>query len=248
MRRILIADPSVKDTAYVREKLRDRFEVAFCVDGREFHGMMRQFDPDLLLLDLRLPNADGLTLLRDIRVVGNMIPIIVTSAYLQDYILAALTNLNVAAVLQKPWKLDKLLDEIRHLGPEQLPEQSVETELDYILSRLGYKVGNGRYRYTCKAILERYACEDCSLTKELYPKIATLVSGGKGYVEKAIREGIRYAKSVGDPELWQAFFPAVKPNEYPKNEEFISRIAIALRHRERPRKAENILLEKAASL
>ena len=250
MRRVLIADPSVKDEVYIKEKLKDVFEVAFCSDGREFYSMMSQFDPDLLLLDLRLPNAEGLTLLRDIRAVGNMIPIIVTSAYLQDYIMAALANLQVCAVLQSPWKIDKILDAICQFGEtQQLDDQRpIDVELDYILIRLGYKVGSKRYQYARQAVLERYACENISMTKELYPMLEKIISGGGGCAEKAIRDGVRYAMGVGDRELWQSFFPALKKNELPKNEEFISRIAIALRHRERPRKGNCGFLEKVAGL
>ena len=72
--RILIADdhPIVRDGLKKLLLLEDDFEVVGeAGDGREVLEKVRQLDPDVLLLDLRMPNLDGLSALQD--------------SYLQDF-------------------------------------------------------------------------------------------------------------------------------------------------------------------
>jgi len=249
MDRILIADPSVQDREYVRNRLEDRFLVDFCYDGRNLLDDIRRFDPDLLFMDLRLPNADGLNLLRDIRDTGNTIPIIVSTSCLQDSIFPRLMQLKVAMVLVKPWRLDELLNGIRQISLSDLANRSSspEDELEYILLRLGFKAGNNRYGYIRLAVLERYKCSGTTLSKGVYPAVAASFNTGTDSVEKAIRDGIRYAKTAGNAALWQSYFPALRPGKCPTNEEFINRMAIAIRTRERHDERMEISMKLAAN-
>ena len=109
--------------------------------------------------------------------------------------------------------------------------------MEYMLLRLGFKADNAAYKFTKYAILERFKCENSCLTKVIYPQIAKQNNGSSDYAEKAIRNGICHAKAAGDPDLWRAFFPALELQKSPTNDEFIRRIAMALRHREKVKKA-----------
>src|SRR5450756_1072767 len=65
--RILIADdhPIVRDGLRKLLSLEDDFEVVGeANDGREVLDKVQELDPDVLLLDLRMPNLDGLSTLQ----------------------------------------------------------------------------------------------------------------------------------------------------------------------------------------
>src|ERR1700736_830923 len=67
MIRIIIADdhPIVRDGLRKLLKLEDDFEVVGeAADGREVLDRVQELDPDVLLLDLRMPNLDGLSALQ----------------------------------------------------------------------------------------------------------------------------------------------------------------------------------------
>lgn len=242
MQRILIADSSSqKPNGYINSKevQNKNFEVILCQNGLDFHRMVMAFDPDLIFLDAHMCNTDALKLLADLRLTGNMVPVVVLVETLQDVILKQLFLLDVVAILQKPFTMDDVKQQIEMVMnvTRWQAKWSVNLELDYILFRLGFKAGCKKLARVRAGVLEEYhAVTDISLTKELYPAVAKTTGGNATNVEKAIRDGIRIARVTGDPDLWQAFFPSLKKGEYPTNEEFLSRLAIALKQRERPRK------------
>ena len=83
MIRILIADdhPIVRDGLRKLLSLEDDFEVvAEASDGREVLDKVQECDPDVLLLDLRMPNLDGLATLQALTQLNKRTKVIVLTA------------------------------------------------------------------------------------------------------------------------------------------------------------------------
>lgn len=81
--RIVIADdhPIVRDGLKKLLLLEDDFEViGEASDGREVLEKVRDLDPDVLLLDLRMPNLDGLGALQALQEINNRVRVIVLTA------------------------------------------------------------------------------------------------------------------------------------------------------------------------
>jgi len=77
---ILVVDDDPKIVALVRTYLeRDRFRVVTASDGREAIRAIEEQPPRLVVLDLMLPEIDGLAVIRRTRALGD-IPILVLSA------------------------------------------------------------------------------------------------------------------------------------------------------------------------
>lgn len=76
----------VEDEASLRRSYRrffgPRYEVAFAADGANALRLMHEDAPDVAVLDLRLPDTDGIELLRRLRTLRPDLPVIITSAYL----------------------------------------------------------------------------------------------------------------------------------------------------------------------
>ncbi|MBA2337796.1 MAG: response regulator transcription factor [Acidimicrobiia bacterium] len=78
--RVLVVDDEPRVREVVATYLqRDGFRVKTAADGSTARACLREFNPDLVVLDLMLPAVSGLTLLRDIRRIGDL-PVIVLSA------------------------------------------------------------------------------------------------------------------------------------------------------------------------
>jgi DNA-binding NarL/FixJ family response regulator len=81
--RILIADdhPIVRDGLRKLLSLEDDFEiVGEANDGREVLDMIQEVEPDVLLLDLRMPNLDGLSTLQAMQQTGKRTRVIILTA------------------------------------------------------------------------------------------------------------------------------------------------------------------------
>ncbi len=66
--------------------------------------------PDLIMLDLLMPEMDGIVLLKKLNALKLTIPIIVISADIQEDVRNECFELGVAAFLNKPFKVQELID------------------------------------------------------------------------------------------------------------------------------------------
>jgi DNA-binding response OmpR family regulator len=78
--RILVVDDEPAVTDLLAYNLRKAgYEIALAADGSEALRLARQFGPDLILLDLMLPEIDGLEVCRELRKTSN-VPVIMLTA------------------------------------------------------------------------------------------------------------------------------------------------------------------------
>ncbi len=76
--------------------------------GNQFLRAIGEFSPDVAVIDLRLPDLDGLDLVRSIRADGVEIPIIVITAYASIPSAVAAMKEGATEYLEKPFDLDQL--------------------------------------------------------------------------------------------------------------------------------------------
>ncbi len=114
--RVLVVD----DDAAVRNSL-DRalrlngYTVGLAVDGTDALEQVRAEPPDAMVLDVLMPNTDGLEVCRRMRAVGDRTPILMLTA--QDSVSHRVSGLDAGAddYLPKPFSLDELLARLRAL-------------------------------------------------------------------------------------------------------------------------------------
>jgi len=93
-----------------------RYQLAFAASGTEARRQMDEFHPEVLVLDLRLPDTDGITLLQEIRQSQPALPVIVTTSYVSMEPLINVLDLGHAGYLVKPFDLEDLAARIDALG------------------------------------------------------------------------------------------------------------------------------------
>ncbi|MBN2223785.1 MAG: response regulator [Deltaproteobacteria bacterium] len=82
MARILIVDDDENISALYEEDLREEdYEVAVASNGKESIEMLKTFTPDIIVMDIRMPEMDGIEALGKIIAMHKNIPIILNSAY-----------------------------------------------------------------------------------------------------------------------------------------------------------------------
>lgn len=114
---ILLADddPGVREMLG-RVLLAENFQVVTAGTGEETAHRFAAVEPDLVLLDLNMPEGDGWSAFRFINSAQPMTPVIVITARPNQYPRAS--EFGVDAIMEKPLNLPILLDTIKKLLAE----------------------------------------------------------------------------------------------------------------------------------
>ncbi|MBP3962217.1 response regulator transcription factor [Paenibacillus lignilyticus] len=113
---ILVVDDDDKITSLLRRSLAfEGYEVATASNGHEGLKQMLVSDPDLLILDVMMPQLDGWEVCRRVREGGSTVPIMMLTA--KDDITDRVRGLDLGAddYLVKPFALEELLARVRAL-------------------------------------------------------------------------------------------------------------------------------------
>jgi DNA-binding response OmpR family regulator len=166
MTRILIAEDEPRLAAFLDKGLRAQgFTTTVVADGAEASAMAQDEEFDLMLLDLGLPGKQGAEVLRDMRLAGQRMPVLILTA--RDDLDSTVAGLEGGAddYVTKPFKFEELLARIRaRLREQPEPEQTVLEAGDVTLDMRARRAGvQGRTielsarEYTMLEVLMRHA-------------------------------------------------------------------------------------------
>jgi DNA-binding response OmpR family regulator len=114
--RVLVVEDDEYTANLLKLQLEHRdFEVRCEHDGPSGLKAARQFDPEVVVLDIMLPGLDGVGVLKELRSKGNRVPVIMLTA--RDTPLDKVYSLDTGAddYLTKPFSMEELLARIRAL-------------------------------------------------------------------------------------------------------------------------------------
>jgi DNA-binding response OmpR family regulator len=115
-RRVLfIEDEPALRLSYERA-FASRYEAAYAATGAEAMRLLEEHVPDVAVLDLRLPDTDGIDLLRRLRARVPALRVIITSAYVSFEPQLRVLDLPHNGYLVKPFDLADLAQRIDALG------------------------------------------------------------------------------------------------------------------------------------
>jgi two-component system response regulator MprA len=164
--RILVVDdePAVRD-AVQRALGFEGYKVDLAADGREALEAVSLNPPDAIVLDVLMPNMDGLEVCRKIRAAGNRTPILMLTA--RETVADRVSGLDAGAddYLVKPFALQELLARLRALLRRSGADDAVvvkyaDLELDperHIVTRGARQIELTRTEFLLLELLLRHA-------------------------------------------------------------------------------------------
>ena len=198
-------------------------------DGEEICEIIKEKQPDVVVLDIIMPKVDGLSVMERLQTEnsGKKMPsFIVVSAVGQERITEDAFTLGADYYMLKPFDNQLLLNRIKHMRrgglrqsreisrqtpPEKNPQKmfgSLENDVTNIIHEIGVPAHIKGYQYLRDAII--LAVNDMemlnSITKILYPTIAKRHQTTPSRVERAIRHAIEVAWSRGKMDTIDALF------------------------------------------
>ena len=240
-KRIIVADASEEFRGGVIGALRgepDFQVVGQTGDGRELLLMIRELEPDAVVMELILTEVDGLEVLRELAAMPRRPKVLAVSCYSHSGIVEQAAGSGADYFLAKPCRPSMICKRLRQitegtgLETERDGRASLEVQVTAIIHEVGVPAHIKGYQYLREAIL--IAVEDMdvinAVTKVLYPEVAKRFGTTASRVERAIRHAIEVAWDRGDLETLQKYFGYTVSNTKgkPTNSEFIAMIADSL--------------------
>ena len=122
--RILVVDDEPPILRFLRASLESQgYIVSTAADARTALEMVRKKAVDLVVLDLGLPDMDGLDVVRQIRDDGETLPIIILSSRDNESAKVTAFDLGVDDYVTKPFGIDELLARIRAAQRHRLQQE-----------------------------------------------------------------------------------------------------------------------------
>lgn len=129
MKKILIIEDELAYVRLLRDKLIRRYDVLHAPDGKEGLNLALKQHPDLILLDVRMPKMDGLTVLKELRKDkrGKTAKVILlTNLEANDKVIIQVTrDLPTYYFVKSDVELDYVLEKIQDLLQGQEPEKMI---------------------------------------------------------------------------------------------------------------------------
>lgn len=196
-------------------------------------------DYDVVVLDLVMPNKDGMWVLEQLKEKGIDKKIIVETSYNAMDVIRQVSEYGVKYYLLKPFDLEDLEKRILQLNDVKvgksidLASNNIKSSITKTLHDLGIPSHIKGYQYIrdgVEIIFDRPEIIG-GITKELYPELANKFETTVSRVERAIRHAIEVSWNRGDWDLMEELFghSVDIDKAKPTNSEFMVTIADKLR-------------------
>lgn len=223
-------------------------------NGLDAITLIKEKEPDVVLLDLIMPKLDGLGVMEKLKNDGDVkknLAFIVITAIGQEGITENAFELGANYYIMKPFDNNTVISRIKQVKNESrskfIPqpkgavyenkdlysEKNLETDVTNIIHEIGVPAHIKGYQYLRDAIMMSVNDGEMlnSITKLLYPSIAKQHKTTPSRVERAIRHAIEVAWSRGKMDTIDELFGYTVSNGKgkPTNSEFVALIADKIR-------------------
>lgn len=221
-------------------------------NGEDMYQLIKEKQPDVVLLDLIMPKMDGLSVMEMVssdKELKKHPDFIVVTAVGQERITEDAFKKGASYYIMKPFNNEVILNRIKHankvvkhelksqtasgIAQDTAPEVNLENRVTDMIHEIGIPAHIKGYHYLRDAIM--MAVEDMdvlnAITKVLYPTVAKKHQTTASRVERAIRHAIEVAWSRGKLDTLDELFGYTVSNGKgkPTNSEFIALIADTIR-------------------
>lgn len=193
---ILVVDDEPQITRVLKTSLSNQgYGIRTASDGEEALHMMKDWSPDLIVTDLRMPNMDGLQLCRQVRT-QSRIPIIVLSVKGEDIIKVQALDAGADDYVTKPFSMNELLARIRAaLRRASAPEQPLAAVIE---------MGDFRIDVSARTVLVKG--REIHLTPKEFDLLVYLArNSGKVLTHRMLLSAVWGPNSLEQPEYLRVF-------------------------------------------
>jgi two-component system KDP operon response regulator KdpE len=194
---ILVVDDEPQIARVLKTTLASHgYSIRTAHDGDEAVGLMKDWSPDLVITDLRMPNMDGLALCRHVRA-KSAVPIIVLSVRGEERTKVEALDAGADDYVTKPFSVNELLARVRAALRRAAAAKKPES---------GEPIAVGDFRIDLDAHTVSVGQREVKLTPKEFDLLAYLARHpGKVITHRALLAAVWGAGSTEQPEYLRVF-------------------------------------------
>lgn len=195
---VLIIDDEVEVGTFFRRLLQKKgYGVTIAANGAEASKAIQETGFDVAMVDLKLPDADGLSLLQQIKNLQPNCEVIIMTGYSTTRTAVKAIQLGAFDYLEKPFEdideVEKLIQKAAEYGLRGYDGRPVDAEWSLIADRMGFQVGTSQIMHKLVSIAYKIAKKN----------INVLIQGETGTGKEVLARFIHAASNRTD----QIFIP-----------------------------------------
>lgn len=192
MASILVID----DDKYIRSTFEDLLlpaghDVTTLISAEEALKYLKNEDPDLIFLDIKLPGMDGITFLKRLQNLKYNIPVVVITGFANVDTSVQAMKLGAKDYIRKPFNLD----EVTLIIDKIVEEQQIEDQLAYFQKQKDVIFGFGDIIGNSEPIKEVFSFIQQVANS---PKTTVLIRGETGTGKELVARAIHYKSERGN--------------------------------------------------
>ncbi len=244
--RLLVIDDNESLVKLVKEYFNNSIDINVVLDAKDgmegIEIIKRKADKfDVIILDLVMPNKDGIEVLKYLQENKIDKKVIVLTSYNTQEMIRKVSELGADYFILKPFELRTLEEKVREIMNNygvngesiDLYNNNLQISITKTLHELGVPSHIKGYQYIREGISLIYNNPSIvgGITKELYPEIAKKFNSTTSRVERAIRHAIEVSWNRANWDFMEEIFgySVDIDKAKPTNSEFIVTIADKLR-------------------
>lgn len=190
MKKILIADDEKNMRWILGKNLKDEgFTVVEAENGEEAFNLFMDSEPDMAILDYRMPGIDGMEVLRRIKTINDTVPVIMITAHGNTDAAVEAMKLGAIDYISKPFDMDELKITIRKV----LKIDELNKEVEYLKAQIMESFDN-RIIGNSRKMLDIYE----TINKIADTPATVLITGESGTGKELIASAIHSKSSRRD--------------------------------------------------
>ena len=144
--RILLADGNEEFCGRLKQTLEENENftvVGMAADGERACELLQTCRPDILALDLMLPKADGIAVLKKARELERAPQALVMTGFMTEYVGTMAAELGVQYFMSKPCDCQAVADRIAEItaGSEKAPVRRNEANIEALVTSVIHEIG-----------------------------------------------------------------------------------------------------------
>ena len=217
---ILMIDDNINLIGMVKEYFKNNETVNInyeAHDGEEGINILTKNEKsiDLIILDLIMPNKDGIYVLREMKKRGLNKKVIVATSYNAAEVIREVSEFGVSYYILKPFDLTDLEKRIYDITKKEKTNKNIDfytsnlqVSITKMLHELGIPSHIKGYQYIREAVNIIFDNPSVigGITKELYPELAKKFNTTTSRVERAIRHAIEVSWNRGNLDFMEEIF------------------------------------------